>query len=150
MMKNIEHVQSHNDAGVQMVDIITSCIRRSMKGNLAFEAWKYLSSLIVHRKMQEIELISFNDPKNLKDFPYTKFVNYFKNCCKTMWVPQSIKDKVINKAKMGYAHWSYYERIIKPPSTRALQDIFLSEWLFFLLLKKLRLVEKRLAISKPS
>lgn len=107
IMKNISFEQSHNSVGLQIVDIITSCIKRGMKKNLKFEGWKFLSSLIVLRKEQAIRVICINPARISKPAPYTKFVNYFQEYGKTMLVPNNIKI-----GSKGYINWSYLDKIV--------------------------------------
>ncbi|MBI4680084.1 MAG: DUF3800 domain-containing protein, partial [Nitrospirae bacterium] len=57
--KNLTFEESHNNLGLQIVDILTTSIRRAMNGNLQIHGWGEIGHLMVQSKVdsQEIKII---------------------------------------------------------------------------------------------
>jgi len=109
IMKDMKFMQSHNNIGLQMVDILVNCVRRGMSDRLQFSGWKYLSSLIISQK-NAISITRFGGVMEEKARTILEnFINYFNTCGKEMCVPDHLTDKV--PLKKGYICWSYLNEI---------------------------------------
>jgi hypothetical protein len=86
LMNNIRYVNSQHNIGLQAVDVVVSCIRRAMVGNLQFDGWKYLEKLVVFRKDQAIRVQGFIERPEYVGVPYGEFVNFFTKYGKQMLV----------------------------------------------------------------
>lgn len=126
IMSDIKFMQSHNDVGVQIVDILASCAGRAMRGNLKFEGWKYLSSLIVKRPGGAISITSFEEKAKTAVKVRTSlanFVNYFKDHGKEMVVPENLLGRI--KPDKGYVRWSYLDEIpMHTPSKKTTYEYY--------------------------
>lgn len=110
VMQNMHFIPSHTNLGLQMADILASCVRRAISDRLQFDGWKYLSSLVVRRNKNAISLTRFGGLMEEKArTPLANFVNYFQSNGKQMVVPDSFIGS--DKLKNGYSCWSYLEAI---------------------------------------
>ena len=111
LMQDMNFVQSHTNIGLQIVDILANCLRRSISDRLQFDGWKYLSSLIVKRERNSISITRFNGSMEEKArTTLSNFMNYFQSNGKQMLVPNNISS---TELKNGYICWSYLEEIPK-------------------------------------
>ena len=90
-MENISFRESHIEAGLQLVDIISSAIKRGMMQNLQFKGWRCLEAFIVFRAEtvgQAITVLTMNENRYsqsiTKKHPYAPFVNHFTRYGKNM------------------------------------------------------------------
>ena len=78
--KHLAFRQSHDDLGLQIVDILTTNIRRAMNGNLQVSGWSDIGSLMVESEkgnqvIQIIDLTGKDPPEYRKTKPpYWKVV----------------------------------------------------------------------------
>ncbi|MBV5320351.1 MAG: DUF3800 domain-containing protein [Sulfuricurvum sp.] len=86
---NIKFENSKNNLGVQLADILTTSIRRSMNGNLQKNAWKYFRNIIVMGKKQSITLINMSNNTNFENYeldpPYFEVIKYLDKTSKTIF-----------------------------------------------------------------
>jgi hypothetical protein len=79
---------SKPEPGLELVDILTNAVRRGMVGNLKFEGWKNIRSLMIHRKSQYIRLLSLArkvaGPRT--DVPYMSMLRHFKTGGQNMFL----------------------------------------------------------------
>lgn len=115
LMRETTFAQSHNTIGLQIVDLIASCLRRGINDRLQFHGWKYLSSMIVMRKYNSVSLTRFSgvmeEPARTT---LANFVNYFQTNGKHMLVPDEFIG--VNKLNNGYVKWCHLDEI--PLDTR--------------------------------
>ncbi len=123
IMKDLSFEDSHDQVGLQIIDIVTNCIKRAMNGNLRFEGWQYLPNLIVRRKPSSIKVTAV-DPQNIPNPPpYTRFVNYLNSYGKVMIVPQNV-EQLVKKNKKGYLKWGYLDKITEGRKKRTILEYY--------------------------
>lgn len=103
LMKSMFFEQSHDNLGLQLADILASCVGRAMRGTLQFEGWKYMPGLIVLRREQAIEIIRHDSGVHDTDLHTRHFVNYINKYGKTMHVPPQLRGKL----RKGFSHWEF-------------------------------------------
>jgi hypothetical protein len=66
--KNLSFEESKDNLGLQIIDILTTSIRRAMNGNLQFNGWREIGCLMVQSRVgaQEIKLIDLCGEKHPK------------------------------------------------------------------------------------
>ena len=71
---------SQAEPGLELVDILTNAVRRSMMGNLERGGWKDIPSLMLHRKDHYIHLLTLGteDDAASRVFPYAAMLQHFK------------------------------------------------------------------------
>lgn len=96
--KNLRFQQSRENLGLQIVDILTTAIRRAMNGNLQIQGWGQIGQLMVQsgRNSQTIQLINLSGNKvttykNRKP-PYWTVIHIVKRTCK----PMDSGDSILN------------------------------------------------------
>ncbi len=88
--KNLIFDQSHENLGLQIVDILTTSIRRAMNGHLKIHGWGKIGQLMVQSSVdsQEIKLLSLSKEKEQnykgKKPPYWMVVPMMKKTSKSM------------------------------------------------------------------
>jgi len=86
--KNLRFQQSHENLGLQIVDILTTAIRRAMNGNLQIAGWGKIGHLMARSKRgsQPIQLINLSDNKVItyknKKPPYWTVMHIVERICK--------------------------------------------------------------------
>jgi hypothetical protein len=88
--RNLRFEQSHRNIGLQLVDVLTTSVRRAMNGNLKIEGWGNIGRLMVtsEKSSNTIRLIDLCDrprPKYGKTFPpYWDVVRTVDRSCKPL------------------------------------------------------------------
>lgn len=77
---DIKFTDSRNNLGVQLADILTTSIRRSMNGNLQEKGWKNFGNIIVMGKKQSITLMNMDEDSNFEKYeidpPYFEVISH--------------------------------------------------------------------------
>lgn len=108
IMNDMRFIQSHDNTGLQIVDILSNCVRRGMSGRLQFNGWKYLASLII-RQTNAILITRFGGIMEEKARTIlANFINYFNDHGKQMCVPDHLSNNVSLK---GYISWSHLDEL---------------------------------------
>lgn len=119
VMQNISYEQSHKNIGLKIVDILTNCIGRAVRGNLQFEGWRYISSLVVLRKDQAVEILRFSSNIGAAIPMHTKeLVNYLRQYGKQMIVLMAIKSKITQ----GYICWTFRDTLARSGKRTTIED----------------------------
>jgi hypothetical protein len=50
------------EPGLELVDILTNAVRRGMMGNLKYESWKDIRSLMIHRNNHFVNVLVLDRP----------------------------------------------------------------------------------------
>jgi len=83
---DIKFVDSKNNIGVQLADILITSIRRSMNGNLQKKGWKNFGNIIVMGTKQSITLLNMGIDSNFKKYetdpPYFEVITHLT---KPLW-----------------------------------------------------------------
>lgn len=88
IFKNLSFQQSHKNLGLQIVDILTTAIRRAMDGNLQIAGWEKIGHLMARseRGSQTIQLINLSGNKLItyknKKPPYWDVIHIVERICK--------------------------------------------------------------------
>lgn len=73
------------EPGLELVDIVTTTLRRALRGHMRPEGWKPLRDLLVNRSGENIHLLAFTGAANpAKRLPYTQVIKAFRNSRRTM------------------------------------------------------------------
>lgn len=85
---DIRFTDSRNNLGVQLADILTTSIRRSMNGNLQEKGWKNFGNIIVMGKKQSITLLNMDEDSNFEKYemdpPYFEVIAHLDKTAKTI------------------------------------------------------------------
>ena len=73
-----------SEPGLEIVDILTNAVRRAMIGNLQFDGYRGLPSLMIHRGSHYINLISLASENPRSSPSYMAVLNHFKHGGKNM------------------------------------------------------------------
>ncbi|MCG3113225.1 MAG: DUF3800 domain-containing protein [Candidatus Manganitrophus sp. SB1] len=89
--KHLAFEQSHKSLGLQMVDILTTSVRRAMNGNLQPPGWSRIGQLMVQASknsqvVQILDLSGSRPPKYKAKPPYWKVVPLIEKTCKQILV----------------------------------------------------------------
>lgn len=86
---DIEFTDSKNSLGVQLADILTTSIRRSMNGNLQKKGWENFGSILVMGKKQSITLLNMDEVSNFDKYeidpPYFDVIAHLDKTSKTIF-----------------------------------------------------------------
>ena len=86
---NIKFVDSKDNIGVQLANILTTAIRRSMVGNLQKNGWKDFGNIIIMGEKQSVTLMNMNKESNFDKYevdpPYFKVIDYLDKTSKTIF-----------------------------------------------------------------
>lgn len=86
---NINFIDSKNSIGVQLADILTTSIRRSMVGNLQRSGWKDFGDIMIMGEKQSITLMNMNEDSNFNKYeidpPYFEVIEYLDKTSKTIF-----------------------------------------------------------------
>lgn len=85
---DIRFTDSSNNLGVQLADILTTSIRRSMNGNLQKNGWRDFGNIIVRGKKQSITLLNMDKNSNFENYeidpPYFDVIAHLDKTSKTI------------------------------------------------------------------
>jgi hypothetical protein len=79
---------SEIEPGLELVDIVTNALRRSLVGNLGEEGWLILRRIMIHRGDVYVQPVSLLDEQKTVDRPYKKVINHFREGGRTMLAPR--------------------------------------------------------------
>jgi len=86
---NINFINSKESIGVQLADILTTAIRRSMVGNLQKSGWKHFGNIMIMGEKQSITLMNMNEDSNFNKYkidpPYFEVIKYLDKTSKTIF-----------------------------------------------------------------
>jgi len=86
---DIEFTDSKNSLGVQLADILTTSIRRSMNGNLQKKGWGNFGNILVMGKKQSITLLNMDEDSNFAKYgidpPYFDVITHLDKTSKTIF-----------------------------------------------------------------
>lgn len=92
---NLKFEDSKNNLGLQLADILTTNIRRSMNGNLQYEGWKKFGSIMVIGENQTITLMDMNEGCDFSryeiDPPYFEVISHIDKTSKNMFNKEKMK-----------------------------------------------------------
>lgn len=86
---NIKFENSKDNIGIQLADILTTAIRRSMVGNLQKSGWKNFGNIIIMGETQSITLMNMSEEANFDKYeidpPYFQVIAYLDKISKTIF-----------------------------------------------------------------
>jgi len=86
---DIKFENSKNNLGIQLADILTTSIRRSMNGNLQKDGWKNFGEIIFMGEEQSISLLSLDSETTLNKYenepPYFDVITHLNKTAKTIF-----------------------------------------------------------------
>lgn len=86
---DIEFVDSKNNLGLQLADILITSIRRSMNGNLQKQGWKNFANILIIGKKQSITLVNMSRKSNFDKYeikpPYFEVIEELDKTSKTIF-----------------------------------------------------------------
>lgn len=86
---DIKFENSKDNIGVQLADILTTAIRRSMVGNLQKSGWKNFGNIITIGEKQSITLMNMSEDSNFDKYevdpPYFEVIDYLDKTSKTIF-----------------------------------------------------------------
>lgn len=86
---NIKFKNSKDNIGVQLADILTTAIRRSMVGNLQKSGWKNFGNIIIMGETQSITLMNMSEEANFDKYEidplYFEVIAYLNKTSKTIF-----------------------------------------------------------------
>ncbi|WP_332683611.1 hypothetical protein [Bosea sp. (in: a-proteobacteria)] len=82
------------EPGLELVDIVTTTLRRALVGNLRLEGWRDLPSLIVNRKGENLQILALTGAESpAKRLPYSAVVKAFRNSSRSMLATRTNADR---------------------------------------------------------
>lgn len=89
VFSDIKFENSENNLGVQIADILTTSIRRSMNGKLQKNGWKNFGDIIVMGEKQSIKLMGMSEESNFDKYdinpPYFEVIRELDKTSKTIF-----------------------------------------------------------------
>ena len=86
---DIKFTDSCNNLGVQLADILTTSIRRSMNGNLQKKGWQNFGNIMVKGKKQSITLMNMDENSSFEKYeiepPYFDVISHLDRTAKTIY-----------------------------------------------------------------
>lgn len=86
---NIKFENSKDNIGIQLADILTTAIRRSMVGNLQKSGWKNFCNIMIMGETQSITLMNMSEEANFDKYeidpPYFEVIAYLNKTSKTIF-----------------------------------------------------------------
>jgi hypothetical protein len=80
ILREDRRFSSDPEPGLEMVDIITNAARRALTGNLGYEGWGEIPSLMIHTKHPSLRVLRPPSASHeAKDVPYLKVLNKFRH-----------------------------------------------------------------------
>ncbi|WP_186421323.1 DUF3800 domain-containing protein [Bosea sp. CS1GBMeth4] len=76
---------SEPEPGLELVDIVTSTVRRALVGNIRPEGWRSVRDLIVNRTGENLHILALTGARRPKNLPYGDVVKAFRNSRRTMF-----------------------------------------------------------------
>lgn len=86
---------SDAEFGLELVDIVTTAVRRAMVGNLQHAGWKDIPSLMIHRKNQALRVITLHERDHSPGYslPYYPVLEAFIKGGRSMIAPSARRAK---------------------------------------------------------
>lgn len=86
--KSITFEHSHNNLGLQLVDILITAFRRSMNGNLQYDGWNQFGKIMVQSLGQTVALLDLSNThmsyKHKSKPPYYDIIQHIENTRKNI------------------------------------------------------------------
>lgn len=81
------------EPGLELADIVTTTLRRALRGHMRPGGWRHLRDLLVNRRGENIHLLAFNGAANpAKRLPYNDVMKAFRNSPRSMVAKRSRLD----------------------------------------------------------
>lgn len=78
VLKESFRFSSSSEWGLELVDIVANSVRRAIKGNLEYEGWKGIPSLMIHRGQQYISFVALHrNDVDVSLLPYDEVMRSF-------------------------------------------------------------------------
>jgi hypothetical protein len=76
---------SEPEPGLELVDIVTSTVRRALVGNIRPEGWRSVRDLIVDRTRENLNILALTGARHSKKLPYGDVMKAFRNSRRMMF-----------------------------------------------------------------
>ena len=87
--REMEFATSETYIGLQIVDILTNALRRSLSARFQPEGWRPVGKLLIHRREGAIRLITLGPREGSARPPYAKVINQLNRNGRSMIKPKN-------------------------------------------------------------